>query len=382
MKILHILSGFYPTRGGVETLVTSLSEELQKLDKIESVFVAPRYWKSRPDDYLYKSNRVYSIDIYRYFGNKDKIDVKGARSAINSINNLRKIFEIERPDLVHVHGVFELFRSASILADELGVPIIHHIHGELPNNIDDERIQILRNSRCLVAVSKKVAQDVSTRVPNSEIHVIPNGVSDPGLANSFDSIMQITFVGRLDIQKGLNLLVEALEGFMLNNNRLHLNIVGIGDHLNFQEMVANRGISSNVTFHGRCSHSATLEILRKSQLVVVPSTSIEGFSLVAAEANFMSLPVIASSVGGLPNTILHGQTGLIVPPSDVKKLIEAIEYYLTNPLIGVSHGLAGRMRMRGDFSMLHYAGEVRKLYQLQIKLHQMRLSGSHNGYQD
>jgi len=365
MKILHILSGFYPTQGGVETLVTSLSHELLNQHKIESVFVAPRYWNSRPNDLVYKSHRVYSIDLLVYRGNRSSVELKDAKVAMKSFNDLRKIFEIERPDLVHVHGVFELFSAASLITRDLNIPIVHHIHGELHSNIDTRRKEILRNSPCIIAVSNKVAQNVKLHVPNSKIVVIPNGVSDPGTAAAFQSISQITFIGRLEPQKGLHVALEALASFIHRDVKLHINIIGIGDHLYFQSMVSNLGISASVTFHGRCSQSATLGILKSTQLVIVPSTSIEGFSLVAAEANFMTIPVIASDVGGLSNTIAHGVTGLLVPPSNTKKLIEAIAYYLENPLIAASHGLAGRRRMKQEFSLVEYAETIQVLYQQQ-----------------
>ena len=379
MKILHILSGFYPTRGGVETLVTSLSDELLNLHKNDSVFVAPRYWKSRPDELFYKSHRVYSIDMLVYRGNKASVELKGAKAAMKSLNDLRKIFEIEKPDLVHIHGIFELFSSASLIAKDLKIPIVHHIHGELPSNFDDRRKEILRTSPCIVAVSNKVAQNIALHVPDSKIKVIPNGVSDPGIADEFHSISQITFIGRLEVQKGLHIALEALAGFIRRDVNLHLNIVGIGDHLHFQSMAANLGISASVTFHGRCSQAVTLGILKSTQLVIVPSTSIEGFSLVAAEANFMSLPVIASDVGGLSNTIIHEVTGLIVPPSDTEKLIEAIAYYIENPSKAASHGLAGRRRMEQEFSLVHYAHTMHKLYQKQKTMQEQALDRGQSG---
>jgi glycosyltransferase involved in cell wall biosynthesis len=379
MKILHILSGFYPTQGGVETLVTSLSHELLNQYQINSVFVAPRYWKSRPDNLTYKSHRVYSIDLVVYKGNKGSFELKAAKAAMKSLNDLRKIFEIEKPDLVHVHGVFELFSAASIITKDFKIPIVHHIHGELPRNFEDRRKEILRTSPCVIAVSEKVAKNISLHIPDSKIEVIPNGVSDPGTADVFRSISQVTFIGRLDVQKGLHIALEALAGFIRRDVNLHLNIVGIGDHLHFQSMVANLGISANVTFHGRCSQSVTLEILKSTQLVIVPSTSIEGFSLVAAEANFMSIPVIASDVGGLSHTIIHGVTGLIVPPSDTEKLVEAIAYYLENPLIAASHGLAGRRRIDLEFSLLRYTQRMHELYQKQKTAQEKVLNRGQSG---
>ena len=379
MKILHILSGFYPTQGGVETLVTSLSKELLSQHKVDSVFVAPRYWKSRPDGLTYKSHRVYSIDMVVHRGDKGSLELKTARAAMKSLNDLRKIFEIEKPDLVHVHGVFELFAAASMITKDLKIPLVHHIHGELPSNLDDRRKEILQTSPCIVAVSKQVAQDISFHIPNSKIEVIPNGVSDPGTADAFDSISQVTFIGRLEEQKGLHIALEALAGFIRRDANLHLNIVGIGDHLYFQKLISDLGISANVTFYGRCSQSVTLGILESTQLVIVPSTSIEGFSLVAAEANYMSIPVIASDVGGLPNTIIHGVTGLIVPPSDKEKLIEAIAYYLENPLIAKSHGLAGRRRMQLAFSLLRYTQRMHELYQEQKTVQETFLNRGQGG---
>jgi len=379
MKILHILSGFYPNQGGVETLVTSLSKELLSQHKVDSVFVAPRHWKSRPDDLIYKSHRVYSIDMVAHRGNKSSLELKTARAAMMSLNDLREKFEIEKPDLVHVHGVFELFAAASRIAKDLKIPLVHHIHGELPSNFDDRRKEILKTSPCIVAVSKKVAQDLSFHISNSKIEVIPNGVSDPGTADAFESISQVTFIGRLEEQKGLHIALKALAGFIRRDAKLHLNIVGIGDHLYFQKLISDLEISANVTFYGRCSQSVTLGILESTHLVIVPSTSTEGFSLVAAEANYMSIPVIASDVGGLPNTIIHGVTGLIVPPSDTEKLKEAIAYYLANPLIAKSHGLAGRRRMQLEFSLLRYTQRMHELYQEQKTVQETFLNRGQGG---
>lgn len=375
MKVLHILSGFYPTRGGVETLVESLSDELLSAHQIESVFVAPRQWKSRPDDLIYKSHKVYSIDLLVYRKNKSSDELKGARAAMRLLNKLRSIVELEKPNLLHVHGVFDLFTAASSIANDSKIPVIHHIHGELPNNFDDRKKEILRTSRCIVSVSKKVAENIAVHIPDSRITVIPNGVSDPGTVDFFQSISQITFIGRLEVQKGLHVALEAIAGLMHKNVNLHLNIVGIGDHLHFQDMVTRLGISANVTFYGRCSQSVTLGILKSTQLVIVPSTSIEGFSLVAAEANFMSIPVIASDVGGLSNTIIDGVTGLIVPPSDPEKLKEAIEYYLKNPLIAVDHGVSGRRRMKQEFSLIKYAQAIKDLYLYERAVQEGELKG-------
>jgi glycosyltransferase involved in cell wall biosynthesis len=122
MKILHILSGFYPTQGGVETLVTSLSKELLSQHKVDSVFVAPRYWKSRPDGLTYKSHRVYSIDMVVHRGNKGSLELKTARAAMKSLNDLRKIFEIEKPDLVHV---LRLRKQSVFPQDARGLLPIH-----------------------------------------------------------------------------------------------------------------------------------------------------------------------------------------------------------------------------------------------------------------
>lgn len=366
MKILHILTGFYPIRGGVETLIESLSDELEKCDGISSVFVAPRYWKSRPNDFQYKSRRVYSIDMIHYGRRSITAQLKGAKVAMKSFNDLRGIIENEKPDIVHVHGVFELFAAATKIANDLRIPIIHHIHGELPRNFDERKQAILRASTSIIAVSNKVARSIAMHAPDVEISVIPNGVADPGRANSFDKISRITFIGRLEEQKGLHIAMQAFAKSIQRYPHLHLNIVGLGDHIYFQELSNNLGISGSVTFFGRCSHFETLKVLKSSQLVIVPSTSIEGFSMVAAEANIMSLPVIASDVGGLSNTILHQVTGLLVPPSDAESLQEAINFYLENPKSACKHGAAGRARMLGEFSIMQYSKLIENYYRLQV----------------
>ena len=366
MKILHVLSGFYPTRGGVETLIESLSIELSESEKVDSIFIAPRSWRSRPDDLVYKGYRTYSIDLPVHSDQNNLSNLKGARAAIKSLEIFEKILKEERPDLIHIHGVFELFIIATTLAKKHRVPTIHHIHGELPLYLESNKLKLLEESSCIVTVSEKVAQSVKELIPDSKPLVIPNGVKDFGARNSITSVDVFTFVGRLEEQKGLHVGLLALASILQKKANLRINVVGIGNHIFFHKLSMDLGISQNIFFYGACSHLVTLKILKETDLVFVPSTSTEGFSMVAAEANLMAIPVVASDVGGLPQTILDGKTGIIFSAGDVSKLCQAIEYYLDNPLVASSHGKHGRARALLEFSILKFAQNIYNLYVLEV----------------
>lgn len=366
LKVLHFLSGYYPTRGGIETLVDSVVQEMEESFDLQVALVAPRYWNSRPDKFIENCRPIYSVDNLVMRGRRDELDQLRKTYAVESIKRLEIIFEEFMPDLIHIHGTFELFSPAHILAKRKKTPFIHHIHGELTGSIEPNKRALLAVAPCVVAVSERVAKSIRSIVNNSKIYVVPNAIRDLGEREPIARIRKISLVGRLEAQKGFDIALQALSEIIKMGFRVEINVVGIGDHIYLQKLARKLMIEDLVYFFGRCDHSKTMQVIQASDLVLVPSTSIEGFSIVAAEANCSGIPVIASDVGGLPHTIQHGETGIIVPPSDVDSLKTAILIYLNNPSLAQKHGLAGRKRVLQNFSIKNYASSMYEIYQKEL----------------
>jgi glycosyltransferase involved in cell wall biosynthesis len=169
---------------------------------------------------------------------------------------------------------------------------------------------------------KHFTTDVVRRF-EKKIRIFPNGILVPEARPSKVSVRseQIVFVGRLERIKGVDNLIEA---FRKCNTRVRLLIVGEGS---IQEELEKQAAGLNIVFAGRQDEKQINEILSQSRLLVLPSLS-ENFPNVILEAFCAGVPVIASSVGAIPELVKDDVTGYKVPPADVEALADRINKIL------------------------------------------------------
>jgi glycosyltransferase involved in cell wall biosynthesis len=125
--------------------------------------------------------------------------------------------------------------------------------------------------------------------------------------------------------------------------------VGEGDDRSELEASAEAlGIRGNVVFTGFMQD--VREMMSTCDIVLVPS-SREGFGLAAVEAMALARPVIASAQGGLPEIVVPGETGLLVPPNDPQALADAVSELLAEPDLARQMGANGRARVEQHFAL-------------------------------
>jgi len=174
---------------------------------------------------------------------------------------------------------------------------------------------------------------------------------------------EILFVGNSDDQnKGARYLIEAVK--ILDER-------GIDFHLTFKDrvnaqmvppMLRRLGLEHRVTFLGRQSVDELVRLYNQAQLLVSPSL-YEGFGLPAAEAMACGTPVIATTAGAFPETIVHNETGVLVPPADANALADAMSALLTDPARRAAMGAAGVRRIEEQFSWRVCAMRTAELYE-------------------
>jgi glycosyltransferase involved in cell wall biosynthesis len=158
---------------------------------------------------------------------------------------------------------------------------------------------------------------------------------------------RLVCVGRLIPIKGHDVLLRALAEARRSLAELSLDVVGSGPlETELRARVSALGLDGAVRFHGRVSPIA--RSYEDAALVVVPSLG-EGFGMVALEAMERGRPVIASAVGGLPEIVSHGETGLVVPPGDAPALAAAIVELASDLGRARELGAAGRRRALASF---------------------------------
>jgi glycosyltransferase involved in cell wall biosynthesis len=162
----------------------------------------------------------------------------------------------------------------------------------------------------------------------------------------------VLFVGRFDRQKGTDLLLEALAELQ---DSVFCYLVGdtvLGD-------ASLRALPPNARTTGWLAPSAIEAFYQSADVVVVPSRW-EGFGLIAVEAMRAELPVIASRVGGLPEIVLDGETGVLLPPDDKASLVNALRDISDDRLAAM--GRAGRQRFLRHFTLDRVHRQITELY--------------------
>jgi len=176
---------------------------------------------------------------------------------------------------------------------------------------------------------------------------------------------RFVFLGRITPQKGLDWLLRALKQVQ---SPIHLDIAGEGyQEPEIHQLVQQLGLSDLITFHGWVSPAQTNNLLRSARALIFPSIWHEPAGLVALEAMTNARAVIASCVGGIPEMVVHKETGLLIEPNNVSGLATSIECLATDWSLATQLGIAGRKMATEQFTLQRHFNQLMQLYQQTIQ---------------
>ena len=274
------------------------------------------------------------------------------------------------PDVIHAHWWF----PAGLLAfgSLSSKPLVTTMHGS------DVRLarrsvwapvlfrRVMARSSAVTAVSGYLASEAKSMAPGLDVAVEPMPVNvelfSPlaGATAGSRSPDRFLFVGRLNEQKGIALLLQSLAA---SRSGASLDVVGDGDGRAALESIARTlGVAARVRWLGAQSQEQLVPLYRAATAVVIPSEG-EGLGLVAVEAQLCATPVIAFRSGGLPDVVSDGVSGLLTPPGDVRALAAAMDAVLARPDKGASLGRAGRESALARFTPAVAAAHYRSIYE-------------------
>jgi glycosyltransferase involved in cell wall biosynthesis len=207
---------------------------------------------------------------------------------------------------------------------------------------------LFRAADATTATSRFLA-DVVARRFGVDAEVIPFGIDTdrfrPADGARRPGPVRIGFVKwGLGAKYGPDLLVEAL-GLLPAGADYEVTIAGDGDLRPMLEArLGELSLTARVRFVGRMSNSEVASLLSGLDIFVMPSRR-EEWGVAAAEASASGLPVVATTVGGIPEIVVAGETGLLVPPEDAAALAKALERLIADPGLRSRLGTAGRRRI-------------------------------------
>ncbi len=276
--------------------------------------------------------------------------------------HLPKLFLAARDaDLVFVSHVLPLGTAAMLL----GKPYVVIVHGlDLRSAAAHPRKRrlagrVLKGAKLVVANSKATARELEAfgMDPDSALVLTPAvdaGLAAEASAPASDGKKVVLAVGRLVPRKGFDRLIRLLPELRAACGDVALVIAGAGpEEGRLRKEAVLSGVAAHVEFVIAPDRSALAALYRSAHVFALPARAskddLEGFGIVLLEAALFGLPVVASRVGGIPEAVAEGETGLLADPDAESELFEALKRLLSDPEAARRMGEAGRARVLRDF---------------------------------
>lgn len=389
MRIVMMAQFYPPIIGGMERHVKDLSESLVRRGHEVAVITI---WQAGWQDELTDYEELNGVRIYRIKGTINRLanvlfqDQK--RNYAPPFPDpefglaIRRILTKEQPDIIHAHNwLVYSYLPLKAWAKARLVVTLHEYGLSCPKwtLIYDGQIcsgpQFSKCVHCLVShygTSKGLVtyfgQKVMSRLENALVdmylpvsqavaegsqlvgtsipyQVIPNFIPDDIPANSDHSVNQLPdgdfmlFVGAFGPHKGVDVLLEAYRQV-----KTDMPLVMIGYEIPEFSLEA-QSIPANTIIFKHWSNAAVMEAWKRSSLALIPSNWHEPCPTVAMEAMVAGCAIVGTAVGGIPDIVQDGETGLLVPPADASALAQAIQTLMDDPARRQRMGLLAQERV-------------------------------------
>ncbi len=362
MKVLHIYKDYPPVRGGIEGHLRDLAEfqvgqgiEVSALVTSQSLGGSVRY-----------ENGVRVIRAGRL------ASLASTPLSLSLLNWRRRL----EADVTHLHSPYPFGEIAHLVCGRSKVTVTtYHCNVErFPElarlYVPIARRALDRSDRILVS-SPQLRDSAPLLQPFlDKCSVVPFGI-DPERFQSDSattprgSLQEISgpmilFVGRLRHYKGIETLIESMAEVSAT-----LVIAGAGPmERRWRRQAESSAASERILFLGEVSDGHLAQLYRSANLLVLPSTSrAEAFGVVQLEAMAAGIPVVSTELGtGTSFVNQHGETGLVVPPGDVRALAAALSKLLDRPRLRDRLGRGARERLLSHFQIGRMAEEIKEIY--------------------
>jgi glycosyltransferase involved in cell wall biosynthesis len=287
--------------------------------------------------------REYVLDHFQV-GREGRCETRGRRwlrlgtSPLALLRQLRR----QRPDIVHLNTslnarAFWRDMAYAIVAKLHGARVVCQVHGgELPQDfLGRSRLAhtllraLLGIPDVLVVLATVELAAYRRFLPAKWIALLPNGIDPASFAHEARTLpaggpLRLVYLGRLARNKGVHELLDGVHAALGRGASVHLRIAGSGpEEAALRAAVARLQLEKAVSFAGATFEGGKSSLLRDSDVFVLPS-QCEGLPIALLEAMAAGNAVISTPVGAIPDVVVPGRHGMLVPPGDAEALAAAI----------------------------------------------------------
>ena len=244
--------------------------------------------------------------------------------------------------IVHLHGACytSFWRKCIFIytAKFIGKKVIFHSHGgEFAHFASGHRRAVgraLRHVDVIVALSYSWQEYFQKEFQHPAVIVIPNIVEEPhftAVSERWKTPFEALFLGHFTHKKGIYDLLDVIHEHIDElRGRFILHIGGNGDSETLQQKIADYGISDVARYEGWIKPEEKQHLFNRASLYTLPSY-FEGLPISILEAMSYHLPILATTVGGIPEIVDNGKNGLLVTPGDKDAIYSALTFFITHP---------------------------------------------------
>ncbi len=295
-----------------------------------------------------------------------------------AIFKLKKLLEKNEVKLIYCAD--NLSKLIGGIAGKMaGIKVVAHCHDDFKEDVLgrtmrffyflllDRILAVSEKVRKFFTVNGKISPKAVTVYNGINADVFNPQVIDGDIRDELglrEDVVVIGSIGAIEKNKGQRYLLEAIAKLKTEGiGNIVCIVCGTGpEEENLKRFVYEKGIADIVLFLGY--RDDIPRILKILDIIIITSFH-ESFSMSTVEAMAMEVPVIATNVGGIPEVVDNGKTGILVPPGNVDALCKAMKYLIQNPEIGINMGKKGRQRVLERFTIEE---NVRKTEQIFLQM--------------
>lgn len=215
----------------------------------------------------------------------------------------------------------------------------------------------------VILLSSYLYKDIEEFVPESAIHICPNGIENTSVKHvrklhQVHTPVRILFLSNLIESKGVLVLLDACSILRDKGIDFKCDFVGAEGDLSatqFKEKIIQNKLTNYVTYLGKKFGTEKAELFALADIFAFPTFySNECFPLVLLEAMREGLPVVSTFEGGIPDIVEQGITGYLVPQQDVLTLAEKLEELINSPELRYNLGIAGNRKFESQFKLQNF----------------------------
>lgn len=363
MRILFWSELFWPYIGGPEVMAMNLLPALRDRGYDFAVITSQDYLDLPPET-EYAGIPIHRLSFRAAVAERD---IEGLERTGRQVSIIKKRFS---PQLIHLNaiGPSAWFHLRTSNADAAPLLVTMHTHLLADAMGGTLQARILGAAEWIVACSASVRSQLCRLIPEAATRssVIPNSVEVPDLSPGplpMDP-PRVLCLGRLIPVKGFDLALTAVASVIDRFPDVRLTVAGDGPARPTLERTAmDLGLGAAVDFRGWVSPTEVPALINEATLVLMPSRQREGLPVVAIQAALMSRPLVATRVGGLPELVVDGLTGICVDEEDPEGLANAMVFLLGHPEAAAEMGRAARAHAIERFGWDRHVDAYDALYQ-------------------